>query len=199
MALPPRQLNAQNIDAALNSYRRSIDEIGHTVGTARGVELLRLLKRGQAGSGPYPTVSLFEAANRIMTDLVILNGVRWLLAESSLPFREYTVEYGHEDNGDHDIVATDGDRRLIGEAFNVAASFFPIKKSSALRKLRASTAVADYRLVVCNCEAVTASYGPKPQTGEYFLFVDIDSGHTRVVPNIRLQPTVAGAMMSHRG
>jgi hypothetical protein len=134
-------------------------------------------------------VSLFEAANRIMTDLVILSGVRWLLVDSGLPFREYTVEYGHEDNGDHDIVATDGQRRLIGEAFNVAASFFPIKKASALRKLRASAGPADYRVVVCNCEAVTASYGPKPQTGEYFLFVDIDSGHTRVVPNNGLQPT----------
>jgi len=43
----------------------------------RGLRLFQYLKRNQVGLGPYPHVTLFEAANRIMTDMVILKGIKW--------------------------------------------------------------------------------------------------------------------------
>jgi hypothetical protein len=66
------------------------------------------LKREAVGAGRYPNVTLFEAANRIMTDVVMLNGVRWLLKDEVFPFRAYTVEYGHGNEGAHDIEASEG-------------------------------------------------------------------------------------------
>lgn len=185
MALPPRTLTADNVDRSLREYVRSIEHVGDVIGKAKGVELLRVLKRRAVGVGPYPKVALFEAANRIMTDLVILQGVKWLLGQDGLPFRRYIVEYGHENQGDHDILAKAGRTVLIGEAFNVAPSFFAIKKASALRKLRQSAVRADFRFVLCNRDAVPASYSPRPWPGEFFLFVTTESGQSDVVPNLR--------------
>ena len=133
------------------------------------------------GSGPYPNVTLFEAANRIMTDLVMLHGVRWLLKRKAFPFRAYTVEYGHGNEGAHDIEAREGGKTLIGEVFNVAPCFFPIKKAAALKKLRASRINAEYRVILVNHDAVVASYVPKPRSGEYYVFVNIETGDCRLV------------------
>jgi hypothetical protein len=46
--------------------------------------------------------------------------------------------------------------------FNVAPSFFPLKKASALKKLRASRTKADYRVILVDHDAVAAAYVPKP-------------------------------------
>jgi hypothetical protein len=62
---------------------------------------------------PYPTVTRFEAANRIMSDLVILYGVKWLLDNSVFPFENYIVEYGNEDKNGFDIrAAGNGEKDL---------------------------------------------------------------------------------------
>ncbi len=69
---------------------------------------------------------------------------------------------------------------LHGEVFNVASSFFPIKKAAALKKLRASTVQANYKVILVNHDAVPASYVPKPREDEYLLFVNIETGECRV-------------------
>src|SRR5436190_8207746 len=132
----PARLTRLNIDSELQNYIGSMGTLGSSIEGLRGVGLLTELKRGVAGSGPYSTVSLFEAANRIMTDLVILYGIRSLLQTRALPFDSYSVEFGHGNVQEHDLLARSGDLLLIGEAFNVAPSFFPVKKNAALRKLR---------------------------------------------------------------
>ena len=132
------------------------------------------------GPGPYPHVTMFEAANRIMSDLVILYGVQWLLNTAAFPFDSYTVEYGNENNNGFDVCATDLDKILIGEAFNVAPSFFQTKKASMLKKLAAST--ADYKIIMFNHDAVAPNYTPKPNNGEYFLFVRVGTDHSYMVP-----------------
>ena len=176
-----RELNETNIDRALADYVESADSVGDSIRGLTGIPLLETLKRGKAQTGPYPKVALFEAANRIMTDLVILRGVKWLLSARAFPFRSYTVEYGHEDNNDHDLMAKADGRTLIGEAFNVAPSFFGTKKQSALKKLRASTANADFRVILCNDDAVQATYSPKPREHEFFVFISTANGAGRVV------------------
>jgi len=79
-------LSRENIDQTLVEYVTSIECLGESVAALRGVRLLEALKRDIVGIGPYPAVTLFEAANRIMTDLVILYGVRWLLRNAVFPF-----------------------------------------------------------------------------------------------------------------
>ena len=79
-----------------------------------------------------------------MTDLVILKGVKWLLDRYAFPFDEYVVEYGNEDSNDHDITAIKGSKKLFGEAFNVAPSFFQGKK---LRCLRISVVLIAWRII----------------------------------------------------
>jgi len=115
-----------------------------------------------------------------MTDLVTLHGVQWLLKQKTFPFRRYKVEFGIGNEGAHDILASEGGKALIGEVFNVVPSFFPIKKAAALKKLRASKVQANYKVILVNHDAVPASYVPKPRDGEYFLFVNIETGECRV-------------------
>ncbi|MFT5593603.1 MAG: hypothetical protein ACI8SR_001984 [Oceanicoccus sp.] len=183
-----RNLNKQNIDAAIAEYERSIESIGGNISGLRGVELFQCIKRQPLNSGPYPHVTLFEAANRIMTDLVILKGVKWMLASNLFPFSEYIVEYGNEDNNDHDILALNNGKRLNGEAFNVAPSFFQSKKSTAIKKLRASKNKADYIVILINADAVGENYSPKLKEKEFFVFVDIISGKARVLSSKPIHP-----------
>lgn len=177
----PSQITAKNVDWLLSHYVTLIEAVGHPVAGLRGVRLLSALKREVVGAGPYPGVTLFEAANRIMTDLVMLHGVRWLLQHEVFPFRAYTVEYGHGNEGEHDVVASEGGKTMIGEVFNVSRSLFPLKKAKALKKLRASRVQADYRVILVNHDAVGTSYVPKPREGEYYVFVNTDSGEGRLV------------------
>lgn len=175
-----RSLNRKNIDTAIREYMSSIADIGDILSNLKGVPLFQCLKRDQVGKGPYPHVTLFEAANRIMTDLVILKGVKWLLCNRPFPFDEYLVEYGNEDNNDHDIIANQKGKKLAGEAFNVAPSFFQGKKSSMLKKLRTSGSIADFKLIIANTDAVKENYSPRGEKNEYFLFVDIQNGNAQL-------------------
>src|SRR5262245_4361489 len=88
-------ISKMNVDQIITKYVASVERLGESIANLKGLSLLTALKREAVGMGPYPNVTLFEAANRIMTDLVILYGLRWLLNHRSFPFDSYTVEYGH--------------------------------------------------------------------------------------------------------
>jgi len=124
-----------------------------------------------------------------MTDLVILNGVKWLLGSRQFPFSEYVVEYGNENNNEHDILAMENGLKLHGEAFNVAPSFFQGKKKSALKKLRESQTQADFIIILVNSDAVKDNYTPKVKENESLVFVDIISGNGRILPDKSTQST----------
>ncbi len=125
MQNPERTLTSDNIQKILDDYAEKIEEVGHSVQGHTGQSLLASIKRDKVNSGPYPNVTLFEAANRIMTDLVILHGVKWLLENEVFPFDAYTVEFGNENRNEFDLSAHNGTGgKLVGEAFNVAPSFF---------------------------------------------------------------------------
>lgn len=124
-----RPINETNVDKLLLEYVAAAERVGESISGLNCLRLLEALKRHAVGAGPYPDVTLFEAANRIMTDLVIHYGVLWLLKENIFPFRSCTVEYGHENKNAHDIMPEDDGRRLIDEVFNVAPSFFYGKKN----------------------------------------------------------------------
>ena len=175
-----RIISNTNADSLIEAYLSWTEEIGNPLVNHSGLVLLRSLKREAVRLGPYPHVTMFEAANRIMSDLVILYGVRWLLRNDVFPFDTYTVEYGNEDTSGFDIRAASNGETLIGEAFNVAPSFFQGKKTMMLRKLRKSS--ADYKVIMFNDDAVDVGYRPDPGSGEYFLFVRPGPGDCKILP-----------------
>jgi hypothetical protein len=179
------RISLENSERLIQKYLASIEAIGTSILGLKGIPLIAELKRGKAGVGPYPKVSVFEAANRIMTDLVILYGVRWLLEKHRFPFESYLVEYGHENNNDFDIEATGNGKKLIGEAFNVAPSFFQGKKASMLSKLSVDPAdgiAADFKLVMFNHDAVATGSRSAPPSGVQFVMVNIGTGECVVRP-----------------
>lgn len=178
-----RDLTLQNIQDFISEYEDSFSEVGYAIQGLKGKPLIEALKRKRVESGPYPHVTIFEAANRIMSDLVILHGVKCLLAASTFPFDAYKVELGHENNNEFDIMASNGKETLVGEAFNVASSFFATKKNAALKKLRNKSRAPTYQILMFNHDAVKNSYKPKPKAGEYLVFVDISASTTRMVPS----------------
>ena len=178
-----RTLTASNLDSIIADFYASLESIGSSIQGKTGVPLFMALKREKLNGGPYPGVSLFEAANRIMSDIVILKGVAWLLRNKVFPFSAYTVEFGNEDENGFDIRASSNAASLVGEAFNVAPSFFQTKKSSALKKLRQDGHDATYRILMFNDDAVSASYSPKSEFGLYHILVGGESGLVQVKPN----------------
>lgn len=82
--------------------------------------------------GHYNNISVFEAANRIGTDLVIINGVIQLAEkEQNIKQSKFILRLGtrHEkEKGD----VTIGDSE--GEAFNVASSFLAVKLRKTICK-----------------------------------------------------------------
>lgn len=175
-------LSQDNVIVEMRRRAILIEKIGPSIKGLSGVALIESLKRDRVGAGPYPDVTLFEAANRIMSDLVILHGVKWLLGTAHFPFDEYRVQLGHENTNPFDIEANNGRESLAGEAFNVAASFFQVKKSAMLVKLRRDAPNHTYRIIMVNHDAVTENYKPRVQQGEQYVFVNVGASSCDVVP-----------------
>lgn len=165
-----RELNKKNIEKELKDYLKKINSMKKDMPKWEGnvLKFLNELKRGEVTSGPYSEkygkkpVSLYENSNRIFSDLVILLGVRQLLTKPpnynfKLPFTEYKARFGTTQG--YDLEANNGKQRLIGEAFNVAESFFPekmyrSKKSLNGWKKKVDYKKVDYKLIMFNKDAV---------------------------------------------
>ena len=149
------RLNQQNIEKKLQDYLKQVNSIKLPVPGNSVLAFLYSIKRTVIDSGPYPGVSLFEIANRVLSDMVILVGIKQLLSnpfvgDVRLPFDEYEVSLGVE--GGYDLRAIAEGHLLLGEAFNVAPSFFQSKKWRMAKKLKSEE--ADYRLILFNADAV---------------------------------------------
>lgn len=90
------------------------------------VDMLRYFKRTNKATrgniGPYSGITVFEAANRIASDLVIINGIIQIIGDGLEPEESLiTVRLGNKhikNKGDFTI------NNKEGEAFNVAPSFY---------------------------------------------------------------------------
>lgn len=184
-----RILTAKNISPFIAAYEKSFADVGKSIQGLSGRALIETLKRKRLDHGPYPDVTLFEAANGIMSDLVILHGGNALLVSEVFPFVAYTVELGNENNNGFDIRAHNNDSSLIGEAFNVASSFFPVKKAHALKRLRKQSSSHTHTILMFNSDAVDPRYNPRPRAGERFVLVDIARSSIRIVSNTSLERT----------
>lgn len=86
--------------------------------------------------GPYENSSIFEAANRIASDLVIIIGLLQLVeANQELKNALFSLRLGtthHKGKGDFTIKLNG--EELEGEAFNVAPSFLKQKMRNTINK-----------------------------------------------------------------
>jgi hypothetical protein len=199
MQQPIRKLTLANISKIQSEFDSSLAMLGESVKGKTGFPLLESLKREKVKTGPYPNVTLFEAANRIMSDLVILHGVAGLLQEKIFPFSEYIVEFGNEDKNGFDIRASSPSATLVGEAFNVAPSFFQGKKRTALKKLREKASQETYRIIMFNSDAPPANYMAKHEPNIFHVSVQIPSGIIVVEPNNALKSLTSFAGTGEAG
>lgn len=104
------------------------------------IEVIKYFKRKDELNpikiGPYENITPFEAANRIASDLVIINGLLQLANENS-DFKDalFTLRLGTthiENKGDFTIIQKGIE--IEGEAFNVAESFYKAKLSRTKTK-----------------------------------------------------------------
>lgn len=182
----PRKLNKKNIEKAIRDYFCLLEKFKPEINSKNVLNLITNLKREEIDCGPYPKVTFFESANRILSDLTILFGIQDLLNGKipEIDFEKYCVEYGNENNNDYDIIAKNSQTKLIGEGFNVAKSFFQTKKSYVLRKMRKEKCKNVKRLIIYNSDAVPENYVPKLKLNEYHLKVDLD---LNISPLVRLK------------
>jgi hypothetical protein len=78
------KLNQTNIEKEFTDYLSSVNSIELPASQNDILKFMDSLKRKPVGSGPYPDVSLFEASNRIFSDIVILFGVQRLLTNPAM-------------------------------------------------------------------------------------------------------------------
>lgn len=170
-----RELTKNNIDSEINKYNALLKNIPLIFESNNVLTFLMDLKRKKMGTGPYPEISMFEAANRIMTDLTILYGIRELLNDKvpGIKYDLYTVEFGNENINPHDIMAQNSNNILIGEAFNVSESFFHSKKSSSLKKLKETKEKHTQILLLFNEDSLPKNYNTLKGDNEYHLPVKI--------------------------
>ena len=86
--------------------------------------------------GPYGNISVYEAANRIASDLVIINGLLQLV-EKNLEFKEalFTLRLGTTHlAGKGDFTIFFNGKELEGEAFNVAPAYLKPKMRKTINK-----------------------------------------------------------------
>jgi hypothetical protein len=148
-----KELTLTNIPDIIADYKNLLTEVAPKIEGADILDLLKKLKRPGINKGPYPSVSIFEAANRIMTDLVIIYGAQLILEGkiSGIPLvSKLRVDYGNQNTQAHDIIGKEGKHYLAGEAFNVAPSFFSNKKSSSIKKLLESEPAPSHLFLLCN-------------------------------------------------
>jgi hypothetical protein len=140
------------------------------------VEYMYYLKRNRMRNGPYPDVSFFESANRLLSDLVILFGVRQILNDPQigsihLPFHQYNVKLGGEKG--FDILAENGDDKFVGEAYNVAPSYFPEKSRLMKNKLKREKEF-NYKMLMFNSNAVDNPHDLLSDSSDELIFLPVD-------------------------
>lgn len=171
------RLDGSNFRKLFSAYVQQLKDIRVPRLPRTPLHLFAALKRNAVRGGKYDGVSMFEFANRVMSDLVVWKAVDHLLFGQTSSGRggcavEIRARFGVANGFDLDGRLLDG-RRLRGECFNVAPSFFGIKRRSSEAKLRKVR--GGLRVVAFNRDALPES---KKDGGFYakrgWLYLDLD-------------------------
>ena len=90
--------------------------------------------------------------------MVILYGVKWLLENDVFPFERYEVDTAMKTRTGSTCCAAGNGKTLVGEAFNVAPSFF---SQEVLDDQEGGKSSADYKIIMFNHDAVRSHYEPE--------------------------------------
>ncbi|MCS4300613.1 hypothetical protein [Chryseobacterium sp. BIGb0232] len=122
-------------------------------------EMINYLKRKDINNpqkiGPYQNITIFEAANRIASDLVIINGIIQLVQNNpSLENARFTIRLGilHE-KGKGDFTIYLDSEESEGESFNVAPSFLNVKLRNTISKWNKEENQKKLKYILVNDEA----------------------------------------------
>jgi hypothetical protein len=133
------------------------------------------LKRRPISGGPSRGLTVVEAANRTLSDLVVLGAARRLLCAPpsclERPVDEVVVSLGNSDGFDLSARVPGGGGTLLGECFNVARSYFPMKKAQSRAKLKATN--ASLLILAFNSDAIDKVPVPRDRRWVY-LPIDVD-------------------------
>jgi hypothetical protein len=134
-------------------------------------EMIHYFKRKDENNpvaiGPYKNITLFEAANRIASDLVIINGLLQLIKEHQLINPIMTLRLGitHQ-KGKGDFTIKVAGEEFEGEAFNVAPSFLSIKLNKTNKKWKDG----NLKYILINSDAF--EYGKYKKENERILKIE---------------------------
>ncbi len=119
------------------AYLQSLEQNKYAIKhTATIYELIDSVKRSPEKIGPYQNISVFEALNRIGSDLVLLAGATKLFAGEipTIKPEKIHLKMGTTHGFDFEVHVKDS-KPIKGEAFNAALTFCGQKMRQAIHKL----------------------------------------------------------------
>lgn len=163
----------QEVQREIEAFKQQVNEIDSVISANSSLELMQCLKRDIIKKGPYPHVTLFESANRILTDCVIYNTLLLIFENKieTLPsFKRVEVDFGHSNKQKHDIIGFDmeGNPVFYAEAFNTAPTFFMAKLIKTRSKLKNSEKQNVVKFICFNRDACKG-YRPKNSELSYIV------------------------------
>ena len=127
-------LNKTDFIEAKKLYRQSIIDNDYEIKATKDIfQLIQNIKRSPEKIGPYQHMSVFEALNRIGSDLVLLSGAENLFKCEVQP-QKILLRMGNTQGFDFEVIY-EGNKIVYGEAFNAASSFCKNKMRQAIHKL----------------------------------------------------------------
>jgi len=135
-------LSKKEFEVAKKSYLKTLEENNYSIKNASNIyELINNIKRTPQKVGPYQNISVFEALNRIGSDLVLLSGATALFNNKleGIKPEKIHLKMGTTHGFDFEVFLKNG-KVVYGEAFNAAESFCKHKMRQAIHKLTANNA-----------------------------------------------------------
>jgi hypothetical protein len=152
-------INAEDLLCIKEEYYQLLDEnkFSYFPCSNNFSEMIHYFKRKDENNpksiGPYKNITPFEAANRIASDLVIINGLLQLINEKEIINPVITLRLGTTHvPGKGDFSIKTGNKEFEGEAFNVAPSFLKAKLQKTLQKWKGNDKL---KYILINADAST--------------------------------------------
>lgn len=132
-----KALSEQEFELAKAAYMNLLAENKYCMKETHTIyELIESIKRTPEKIGPYQNISVFEALNRIGSDLVLLSGATQLFKEELKGIKPQSIHLKMGSTRGFDFEVFLNDKKVIyGEAFNAAESFCKEKMRQAIIKL----------------------------------------------------------------
>ncbi len=130
-------LSRQTFELAKDKYIQSLATNKFAIKDVTSIyDLINAIKRTPEKIGPYQNISIFEALNRIGSDLVLLSGAEKLFNGfiNEIVPKSIHLKMGTTHGFDFEVKLAD-EKIIYGEAFNAAESFGKQKMRQALHKL----------------------------------------------------------------